>query len=198
VLMEEVQDHLITSLVLLLDFFLLKVATCSHPTVDLVGEPLDHVLHLHTLLPLLNVLLGLVSRWEHDVGDGNSRRIVSGHHGGVARRRDLELAVLHRRQVYNLGTSQYDSTAHHVQAHLSAPAEANDGPLLNAIALAQLIHNLGNAWQGLGWSSLGLEELAKLLLLVLVVRGVPRNVGRTALKEIGHKDLVLLVFVGVR
>lgn len=91
----------------------------------------------------------------------------------------LELGVLLRGQVDDL----------------SAPAEANDGPLLDALALAELINNLGNAWQCLRGCCSRLEEFAKLLLLLLVVRRVPGDVRWAALKEVRHENLVLLLLV---
>lgn len=78
------------------------------------------------------------------------------------------------------------------RAHLSAPAVANNGPLLNAVLLTQLIHNLGDTRQSLRGCSLCLEELAHLLLLFIVVWWHPGNVGWAALEKVGHENLVLL------
>ena len=93
----------------------------------------------------------------------------------------LELGVLLRGQVDNL----------------SAPAEADNGPLLDALALAKLINNLGNAWQCLRRCSGCLEEFAEFLLLLLVIRRVPGDVCWAALKKVRHENLVLLLLVCV-
>jgi hypothetical protein len=81
--------------------------------------------------------------------------------------------------------------------YLSAPAKANDSPLLDASALTKLLHNFGDAWQSLGRCSLSLEKLAELLALLLVVWWVPRDVGGLSFEEIWHEDLVLVIFVRV-
>jgi len=80
--------------------------------------------------------------------------------------------------------------------YLSAPAEADDSPLLNPVLLGKFIDNLRDARQSLWRRSLRLEELAHLLLLLLGVRGHPGDVGWLAVEEVGHEDLVLLA-VGV-
>lgn len=74
--------------------------------------------------------------------------------------------------------------------HLSSPTITNNTPLLNTLALTQLLHNLRNARQGLWWCGLGLEELTELLLLLLVVRWVPRDVRWFSLEKVRHEDLV--------
>ena len=82
-------------------------------------------------------------------------------------------------------------------SYLSTPAEANDGPFFDTLALAQFVNNLGDAGQCLWRCGLCLKELAKLLLLVLVVRGVPGDVGWLAFEEVWHENLVLLLLVRV-
>ena len=44
---------------------------------------------------------------------------------------------------------------------------------------------------------LGLEELAQLLALLLVVRRVPADVGRRALEKVGYEDAVRVLLVAV-
>jgi hypothetical protein len=47
-----------------------------------------------------------------------------------------------------------------------------------------LLQDLGNALEGLGWCSLVVEEFAKLLSLIVVVRRVPADVGRLAIEKV--------------
>lgn len=60
VLVEEVQDQLVSTLVFLLDLVLRQISTRGHPTVHLVWEPFDNVGDLDALLPRLDIVLWLL------------------------------------------------------------------------------------------------------------------------------------------
>lgn len=72
--------------------------------MDLVVVPLDKVLGLDTLLPLLNGLLVLVLAGQHGDGNADASSIVRVNHGRVACSSSLEYSVLLRRQVHDLAT----------------------------------------------------------------------------------------------
>lgn len=156
------------------------------------------MLGLDTLFPLLDGLLVLILARQHGNGDADASGIVGINHGRVACSSSLEDGVLLRGQVYNLAT----------------PAEANDTEGCNVLVLAlDLLDDLGNAADGLGWCTGGLEELAETLALLLLswlsvilswirthkkthgVRRVVVDVNRLALEEVGHEDLVLVLLV---
>jgi hypothetical protein len=169
VLVEEVQEHLVRLLVVGLDGVVLEITTCSHEAVDLVREPLDCVLGLDSLLPLLDIILRLVLRRQHDEGDGDAGCVVGIDHGRVAGGGSLEQGVLLRAQVDDL----------------ASPAVADHSPLLDAGALSlNLLQELRDPLKGLGRRSLGVEELAELLALVVVVRRVPADVRGLAVEEV--------------
>lgn len=63
-LVEEVQDQLVATLIFLLDLVLRQISTRSHPAMDLVREPLDNIRSLDALLPRLDVVLGLLQTWS--------------------------------------------------------------------------------------------------------------------------------------
>lgn len=195
-LVEEVQHHLIPTLILFLNLLLLKVTACRHPAVNLVWEPFYNVRNLDTLLPLLNIVFRLIAGRKHDVGNLDAGGVVASNHGGVARSGDLELCAFHGRQIDNLCGVSTCIKVESPCSYLSAPAEANDSPLLNAVLLAEFVDNLRNARQCLRRRSLRLEELTHLLLLLLGVWRHPGYVGWVALEEIRHENLVLLA-VGV-
>jgi len=82
------------------------------------------------------------------------------------------------------------------KAYLSTPAHPQNSHLLNLRAvlsdrLHQLRHLLRSRWR----VRRSLEELAKLLSFLLGVWRVPAVICRLALEEVGHVDLVLVVFV---
>lgn len=80
--------------------------------------------------------------------------------------------------------------------YLSTPAEAEDAPALNTADLTvDVVDNLGNTRDGLSRRCRTSKELAKLLSLLLVVRRVPRDVGRLALEKVGDEDLVTALLV---
>jgi hypothetical protein len=81
--------------------------------------------------------------------------------------------------------------------YLPTPAIPNNRPLLNPPTLPQLLHNFRDPRYRLGRRSLVIKELTKLLLVFVRLRRVPRDVGRLALEEIRHEDLVRVVGVGV-
>jgi hypothetical protein len=169
VLVEEVQEHLVRLLVVGFDGVVLEVTTSGHEAVDLVREPLDSVLGLDSLLPLLDILLRLVLRRQHDEGDGDTRGVVGIDHGRMTRGGSLEQGVLLRAQVDDL----------------ASPAVADHSPLLDAGALSlNFLQDLRDPLESLGRRSLSVEELAELLALLLVVWWVPGNVGRLAVEEV--------------
>lgn len=169
VLVEEVEEQLVGFLVVGLDRLILQITASGHETMDLVGEPLNGVLGLDCLLPLLDVLLRLILRRQHDERDLDAGSIVGVDHGRVARGSGLECSAFLRAQVHNL----------------ASPAVADDAPLFDARALAfDLLQDLGDALKSLGWRGLGVEELAELLALVVVVRRVPGDVSGLAVEEV--------------
>ena len=143
VLVEEVEQGVVSTLVLLLDLLILQVAASSHEAVDLVREPFDNVLGLDVLLPGLDVVLALVLGWEHRERNGDAGCVVGVNHGRVASGGRLPWSAL-------LGGEVHD---------LAAPAEANYAPLLDIRALGlDLLQDLGNALEGLRWSCSCREE----------------------------------------
>lgn len=121
--------------------------------MNLVVVPLDKVLGLDTLLPLLDCLLVLILARQHSDGDADASGIIGVNHGRVACSSSLEYGILLRRQVYDL----------------AAPAEANNTKGCNVLVLAlDLLDDLGDAADGLGWCTGGLEELAETLALLLL------------------------------
>jgi hypothetical protein len=169
VLVEEVQEHLVRLLIIGLDGVVLEITTSGHEAVDLVREPFDSVLGLDSLLPLLDIILRLIFRRQHDERNGDTRGVVRIDHGWVAGRGSLEQGVLLRAQVDDL----------------APPAVTDHSPLLDAGALSlNFLQDLRDALESLGRRSLGVEELAELLALLFVVRRVPGNVGRLAVEEV--------------
>jgi hypothetical protein len=171
--------------------------------MDLVWEPLHHIRRLDTFLPLLDVFFRLLARREHDVWDRDARCVVAGDHGGVACCCDFEGCVGLGGEVYDLfGLCQNEKKGVSLSSRckitcLSTPTKPNNRPLLNTLTLPQLLHNLRNARQRLWRRGLRVEELAQLLLVLVGLRRVPRDIGGLALEEIGHEDLVRVVFVRV-
>lgn len=121
--------------------------------MDLVVVPLDKMLSLDTLLPLLNSFLVLILARQHGDGDGDTSSIVGVDHCGMACSSSLEKCVLLRRQVHNL----------------AAPAEADNSKGCNVLVLTlDLFDHLGNTADGLGWCAGSLEELTETLALLLL------------------------------
>ena len=167
--MEEVEECLVGLLVVGLDGLILQITACGHKSVNLVWVPFDDVLGLHSLLPLLDIILRLVLGRQHGERNGDARSVVCVDHGRVAGGSGLEEGVFLRAQVDNLAT----------------PAVANHSPLLDAGALAfDLLEDLGDALEGLGRCSLCAEKLAEFLALVVVVRRVPGDVGGLAVEKV--------------
>lgn len=141
VLAEPVQQELVTLLVICLDSRVLQVATRREEAVDLVWPPLDDVLDLDCLLPLLHILFRLVLAGKHGVRDGDARGVVGVDHGRMRGRSGLEERVGLRGQVHNL----------------TAPAVAQDTPCGDTAALRlDLGDDLWDALEGLGWCGLRL------------------------------------------
>lgn len=167
--------------------------------MDLVVVPLDKVLGLDTLFPLLNSLLVLIFAGQHGNRNANASSVIRVNHSRVACSSSLEKRILLRRQVYNL----------------AAPAETDDAKGCDVLVLAlDLVDNLGNTADGLGWCAGGLEELTETLALLLLswlsivqssmrnvtsntysVRRVVADVDGLALEKVGHEDLVLILLV---
>ena len=81
---------------------------------------------------------------------------------------------------------------------VSSPAVAYHSPLLDAGALAfDLLKDLGDALESLGWRSLCAEELAELLSLLVVVRRVPGDVGGLAIEEVWVEIKISNCFYGI-
>ena len=81
---EEVEKCLVGLLVVCLDRLILQITTSSHEAVNLVGVPFDNVLGLHSLVPLLDIILRLILGWQHGEGNGDTRSVVRVDHGRVA------------------------------------------------------------------------------------------------------------------
>lgn len=134
VLAEPLQQELVSLLVVGLDSRILEVAACRQEAVNLVGPPLDDVLDLDGLLPLLHVFLRLVLAGKHGVRDGDARSVAGVDHGRVCGGGGLEWRVGLRGQVHDL----------------AAPAVTKDTPGGDAAALRlDLGQNLGDALKGL-------------------------------------------------
>lgn len=182
-LVEELQDSLVATLILLLDLGILQVRTGSHPAVDLGREGLHVVGDLQVGLERLNILRGLILGREHHEGHVDALGVVGVDHGGVSLSGGLEELVV--------GTSGQSS-------NLATPAEAQNGPLETATGglFVGLGDDVGDLGEGLGRSRLGREELSQLLLVLIGGGRVPGDVGRLALEEVGHEDAVLLLVGG--
>ena len=136
--------------------------------MDLVWPPLDNILHLDRLLPLLHSVLVLVLAWQHGEWDLHSRSIASINHGGMAGRGCLERCTLLRDQVH----------------YLAAPAVAYDSPFGYAALGLDLLEHLRNAAKCLWRSGFVLEECTELLALLVGVWGIPGDVRWRALEEV--------------
>lgn len=182
-LVEELQDSLVATLILLLDLRVLQVRTGSHPAVDLGREGLHMVGDLQVGLERLDGLRGLVLGGEHDEGHVDALGVVGVDHGGVSLGGGLEELVV--------GASRQSSD-------LTTPTEAQNRPLEAATGglLVGLGDDVGDLGEGLGRSGLGREELTQLLLVLVGGGRVPGDVGRLALEEVGHEDAVLLLVGG--
>ena len=180
-LVEEFQSSLVSPLVLLANFSILEVRTGCHPTVDLSGESLNVVGNRQVGAEILDILGVLILGSEHGHGDGDRLRIIRGEHSGVALHGGFEdLVVLARGQ----------------GGDLSTPAVAQDRPGLELAVGGKLVGFRYNAWdlRKSAWGSgLGLEEVAELLLVVIVLGREPGDVGGLAFEKVGHEDPVLLL-----
>lgn len=115
-LVEEIQHRLVAALILLLHFLILKIRARSHPSMYLIGEPLNDMWNFNTALPLLDILFALVPGWEHGVRDCDAGCVVTSDHSWVASCGSAKGCVFHRREVHNL----------------SAPAIPHKSPLFNS------------------------------------------------------------------
>jgi hypothetical protein len=121
--------------------------------MNLVVVPLDNVLGLNTLLPLLDGFLVLVLARQHGDGDGDASSVVGVNHCGVACSSSLEKCVFLRRQVYNL----------------ASPAETDNAKGYDVLVLTlDFFDDLGDTADSLGWCASGLEEFTETLALLLL------------------------------
>ena len=93
---EEVEKCLVGLLVVCFDRLILQVTTSSHEAVNLVGVPFDDVLGLHSLVPLLDIILRLVLGGQHGERNGDARSVICVDHGRVARGGGLEESIFLR------------------------------------------------------------------------------------------------------
>ena len=101
-LVEEIQQMLVSLLICLFDVVLLEVTSCGHETMNLILEPLDLMRNLQVLFILVNGFLVFVLGWNHHHGDRDIRGVVRVDHGGVAGRSGLERCAGAGREVDNL------------------------------------------------------------------------------------------------
>lgn len=85
VLAKELEESLVSTLILGLDAVVAEVRAGSHPAVDLVVEALDVLGHGQGVLKLLDVVGGLIARGEHHEGHLDGRGVGGVHHGRVDR-----------------------------------------------------------------------------------------------------------------
>lgn len=183
-LLEEVQCGPVSPLVLLAHLLIFEVGASSHPSVNLGGEGLDIVGLLQVGTERLHILRVLVLGGQHGHRNVDTLGIVGVEHRRVAlHRRREQLVILTRRQGRDL----------------ASPAVTQDRPGLEAAASSKLVglgDNGGDLGQVCGGSSLGLEEVTQLLLVVVGLRREPGDVGRLALEEVGDENAVLLLARG--
>lgn len=179
-LVEEVEDGLVAALILLAHLGVLQVRTSSHPAMDLGREGLDVVGSLQVVLEGLDVLGGLILGGQQSHGDIDLLCIIRVDHGGVALDGRLEgLVVLAGGQSRDLPT----------------PAVTQDGPL-EAATRSQLVgfrNHAGDPGERVRGSTLVLEEVTKLLLVLIGLRREPGDIGGLTLEEVGDEDTVLLL-----
>lgn len=147
-LVEELKNSLVSTLILLAHLRVLQVRPSSHPAVDLSRERLHVLWPVQVRLVILDVLRRLIARGEHCHRHADRLGIVGIHHRGVALRSGLEELVVRAR-----GEG----------GDLAAPAEAEDGPRLKAAARCELVafgNDARDLGEGLGWRSFGGEEVS--------------------------------------
>ena len=170
---EPVQQNLVPTLILLLHALLLQITPCSHKAMHLIIKPLDDMIRLNVLLPIIHVILALILTRQHHKRNRDTLGIIGVHHCWVTRRGRLELRVLARKQV----------------GDLAAPAVPHDAPGLDVLVLLLgFADDLGHALERLGWCGLCLEELAEELLLLFVVGWEVVDGDGLAVEEVGHDD----------
>lgn len=183
-LVEEVQQGLVSSLVLFHHLGVLQVATSCHPAVNLGGEGLDVVGDLQVGLESVDVVLRLVLGCQHCERHLDGLCIVGVDHCRVSLSTSLEEVVL---------------TADRQRRDLSAPAVSQNGPrvkLTTGRELVSLFDNSRNLGKGLGRGGLGAEEVAELFLVLIGGRGVPGDISGAALEEVGDDHAVFLLIRG--
>lgn len=135
---------------------------------------------LQVSLEGIDVVGGLILGCQTREGHVDGLGVIGVDHGRVALRGGLEELVV---------------SASGEGGDLAAPAEAQDGPGLEASpggGLVGRVDNAGDLREGLGWGSLSLEEVAELLLVFVGGRRIPRDIGGATLEEVGYEDAVVL------
>lgn len=203
-LVVKVEQHLITTLILLLDLFILEVASSGHPSVDLVAKGLNVVLHTQRLPKLLDRIRVFVAGCEHAEGNLDALGVGRVDHCGVnfgdggeggaglsGQGDDLSHKISHPRSK----TKDRNTTE---ASHLPAPAHAQTAPLLDPRRLLlNLPQQPGHLLRRIRRARGAREEISNLLLLLVRVgREVAVREG-FAEEEVGHEDLVLVAGVGV-
>lgn len=203
-LVVEIEQHLVSTLILLLDLLVLEITTSGHPSVDLVAEGLDVVLHAQCLSKFLDCVRVFVAGCEHAEGNFDSSGIGGVDHGGVDFGDGGEGGAGLGCQGDNLyhevnnARSKISGQSTMGQAHLPTPAHPQTAPLLDTCRLLlnllqQLWHFLHSIWRAC-WAG---EEVSHPLLLLVRVRWEVAVRQRLAEEEVGHEDLVLVAGVGV-
>ena len=182
-LVEEVQDGLVSPFILLEHLGVLEVGPRRHPAVDLSREGLDVVGGLQVVLESLDGLGILILGGEHRHGDGDCLGVLGVDHGRVTLHGSLEdLVVLAGRE----------------RRDLTTPAESENGPV-EAATGGQLVGFRDHSWnleEVLRGTGLGLEEVAEFLFVFVGLRREPGDISRLSLEEVGHEDAVFLLVSG--
>lgn len=82
-LVVEIEQHLVSALVLLLDLLVLEVTASGHPSMDLVAESLDVILHTQRLSKLLDCIRVFVAGCKHAEGNFDSFGVGGIDHCGM-------------------------------------------------------------------------------------------------------------------
>lgn len=165
--------------------------------MDLIIECLDVFGYLQLLLKFLDSVSVLVFGCKHAQRDSNALGIVRVNHRWVYLGGSSERRVGLRGQGNNLtDVSRVFLQFFLVLNYLSTPAHTQNSHLLNLRAvlsdrLYQLRHLLLSGWR----VRRSLKKRAKLLSFFLGVWRYPAVICSLALEEVGHVDLVLVVFV---
>lgn len=181
---QEIKRSAITALILLLHVLILKITPGRHPAVDLGRESLDIVIRLQPRVELGHIVGVLVLTRQQGHGDIDVLGVIRVQHGRVALHGRLECFVL------GAGGENADLAAPAVAENApGGEAAAGGGRGCEGVGFGDDAGNLGEGVRGRGFS---LEEGAELLLVIVGLRGEPRDVGRLAFEEVGYEHTVLL------